>query len=669
MFKKLLVALSVLLVSVVSVSAQAAVHNKKLAVIHINPVNPSNPNERLIDRLGWPAPLTTSVIDTINRATEGRVQYQVVNSFTINTFPARLDGQTWTFDNYVNCATVPTGRFPEGFCTPPTGGGYNTVMTAMTGLNLCEKIRAAELDEVWIWAPYYTGFDEFAYKVPGDNLYYTSKEGNFWLYDGRRYDLPDCGRPYFVMGFVAEAGIANALHSYGHRAESALSLSAPGQGYFNGCALNAPAAKNEWTDFVCYDTRKPGSAGCGDVHHTPNSLTDYEYGNTTLKPSSCADWLNYPNRTGATQQVNVNTWMQTGSQPHAGNDHESYMEWWFKHLPHKDGSHVDANGVTVSNDWWNFILNYQDPHSSQGPLHNFPQVHLRGTHNGWAAGSMMTLVGNFTWETIVTFGSTSSERFKFDVNGDWSQNYGDNNADGIVERTGADISITQGVGSYKISLNDQTLVYTITKLNFGNTPPVANAGNDVTVVGPVGTVTLSANGSFDPNGDVLTFSWLQTAGRPITLSNTNTANPSFVLNAEPIGSASNPNDVFEFKVTVDDGRGGVSSDFVVITHAPSPTSVTITFKPTVTTVPGQMVYVVGNKTQLSNWNSAAGVPCTTTAATYPVWTCQGFNLTPGTTFEYKYIKRDGSGAVVWESGANRSRTAPSTSSTFSETWK
>ena len=95
---------------------------------------------------------------------------------------------------------------------------------------------------------------------------------------------------------------------------------------------------------------------------------------------------------------------------------------------------------------------------------NYAQVYLRGTHNAWANDVQMTLVANNTWQAEVSFGSTSSERFKFDINGDWTLNFGDNNNDGVVDQTGSDIAINQGAGQYRIIFNDQTKAYTITKL-------------------------------------------------------------------------------------------------------------------------------------------------------------------------------------------------------------
>ena len=76
----------------------------------------------------------------------------------------------------------------------------------------------------------------------------------------------------------------------------------------------------------------------------------------------------------------------------------------------------------------------------------------------------MTLVANHTWQAEVTFtgngDSNGSQRFKFDVKGDWSQNYGDTNADGVVEQTGADIR-TAVTGTYLVTLNDSTWHYTV----------------------------------------------------------------------------------------------------------------------------------------------------------------------------------------------------------------
>jgi glucoamylase len=95
--------------------------------------------------------------------------------------------------------------------------------------------------------------------------------------------------------------------------------------------------------------------------------------------------------------------------------------------------------------------------------HTYPQVFLRGTNNNWGT-TRMDLVADHTWRIDqVSFGNGPNERFKFDVIGDWSNNYGDNNRDGIGDSFGADLMVTDGPGNYTISFNDETKAYTITK--------------------------------------------------------------------------------------------------------------------------------------------------------------------------------------------------------------
>ncbi|MCE0446527.1 hypothetical protein LT493_23400 [Streptomyces tricolor] len=45
-------------------------------------------------------------------------------------------------------------------------------------------------------------------------------------------------------------------------------------------------------------------------------------------------------------------------------------------------------------------------------------------------------------------------------------------------------------------------------------------------------------------------------------------------------------------------------------------------------------------------------------------------LPAGTSFEYKYIRKDASGDVTWESGANRTATVPADGKvTLNDTWR
>ncbi|WP_411115706.1 carbohydrate-binding module family 20 domain-containing protein [Streptomyces sp. 058-1L] len=75
-----------------------------------------------------------------------------------------------------------------------------------------------------------------------------------------------------------------------------------------------------------------------------------------------------------------------------------------------------------------------------------------------------------------------------------------------------------------------------------------------------------------------------------------------------------------------------------------------------TTQPGQNIYVTGDQAALGNWNPANAPKLD--PASYPVWKLD-VNLPAGTSFAYKYVRKDGQGNVTWESGANRTATVPS----------
>ncbi len=93
-----------------------------------------------------------------------------------------------------------------------------------------------------------------------------------------------------------------------------------------------------------------------------------------------------------------------------------------------------------------------------------------------------------------------------------------------------------------------------------NDDPVANAGPDQIVDVSV-PVTLDGSASSDPNGDTITFSWLQTSGPLVTLDDATLDGPSFDapgVSAELI-----------FELTVTDDLGGSDTDTVAVSVAPN----------------------------------------------------------------------------------------------------
>ena len=93
----------------------------------------------------------------------------------------------------------------------------------------------------------------------------------------------------------------------------------------------------------------------------------------------------------------------------------------------------------------------------------------------------------------------------------------------------------------------------------------------------------------------------------------------------------------------------------------------MTFNETASTVVGQNIYVTGNIAVLGSWSPGAAVQLS--PANYPTWSVT-LSLPGSTSFEYKFIKKDSSGNVIWESGANRTASTPASGAvTLNDSWK
>ncbi|MER5192856.1 carbohydrate-binding module family 20 domain-containing protein [Streptomyces sp. NPDC002755] len=149
------------------------------------------------------------------------------------------------------------------------------------------------------------------------------------------------------------------------------------------------------------------------------------------------------------------------------------------------------------------------------------------------------------------------------------------------------------------------------------------------------------------------------------------------------GAVSVPiNTSFEYKYIKKDSAGNVTWESNANRAATSATSALTldnswnlanasatdaTFNVTATTSLGTDVYVVGSVASLGSWNTADAIPLS--PAAYPIWSRKVI-VPRSTAFEYKYVKKDGSGNVTWESGTNRSYTTGSSSGySTSDTWK
>jgi hypothetical protein len=99
----------------------------------------------------------------------------------------------------------------------------------------------------------------------------------------------------------------------------------------------------------------------------------------------------------------------------------------------------------------------------------FESFFFRGTPNGWCT-TPMELVADDTWRVIVDFDGSDNQRFKFDVTGDWSHYYGDNDGDDTLDRTGGHIR-THVSGPHIVELNSSSMTYRLIPVGAPETTP------------------------------------------------------------------------------------------------------------------------------------------------------------------------------------------------------
>jgi hypothetical protein len=134
------------------------------------------------------------------------------------------------------------------------------------------------------------------------------------------------------------------------------------------------------------------------------------------------------------------------------------------------------------------------------------KVLFRGTPNSWRADSFFQEISENVWQSVQTFDGSANQRFKIDMKGDWTDNYGDNGPNNYLDKTGADIAVTQGAGIYTITIDENTLQYTVALASVRVAAPsftpasggvAAQTNVEIITVTPGATIYYTLDGS-DP---------------------------------------------------------------------------------------------------------------------------------------------------------------------------
>lgn len=254
-----------------------------------------------------------------------------------------------------------------------------------------------------------------------------------------------------------------------------------------------------------------------------------------------------------------------------------------------NGSGTDSNGTIVSYLWTQTAgtaMALSDPNI---PNPTFTAPATTGTHiyrltvtenDGQSASdsTVVTVKANtkpvvnagpatqtVTEGTVVTLNGTATDANNDPLTYSWTQISGPqslviNDPTSLTASFTAPMVTANEVYAIRLSAADDlsvvsdTITITVTSVNH---PPVANAGPNQSVTeGAV--VTLTGAASTDPDGDALTYAWVQSAtptGQPVvTLVNPNTVSPHFTAPTVTLAGS-----ILRFRVTVTDGKGGSAS--------------------------------------------------------------------------------------------------------------
>ncbi len=200
--------------------------------------------------------------------------------------------------------------------------------------NICNLVDTKNITEVWLWA--YQGPSYPGTSVPYLNISESKMSGpNGDISNSyRENNMPVCSKTYRVYTFNYQRGTAEALHSWGHQLESEMD------------AISTPFFRNVWQKTGPAATQNR-TGGCGDVHHPPNAIADYDYKNATPHASDCFDWS--ASGTQKVTDISCKNW-GCGDVSDSNNAHINYLVWNMQNIPGKDNG-LSYGGQQLIN-WW-----------------------------------------------------------------------------------------------------------------------------------------------------------------------------------------------------------------------------------------------------------------------------------------------------------------------------
>ncbi len=301
-----------------------------------------NDTKNLIPDWNDPYRLADEFAQTMSEISYGNVNYEIAEKIELDEMPrsTAINGAAYTKEEYYD--TLMTAIEKKGFYYFGYEGwkklGFTFDYEYYLGEYAYDKINSGAIDEVWF----------FAGPCLGLELNETAMIGNDAFPVNNVAIHKDGMRNFIAYGFNYERGVAEMLEDAGHRQEWIMNKVVGGAPDYT----KDYSQYNDWEKFTAYDKVAPGKSGVGDVHHAPNSPSDYKWDIQESVDSYCDNWYNYPDLSGPAIKVNCEAW----GKPYALN----HKKWWFRHLPHAPRKNAETG---LYNNWWTyFTLDYlNDP--------------------------------------------------------------------------------------------------------------------------------------------------------------------------------------------------------------------------------------------------------------------------------------------------------------------
>jgi len=301
----------------------------KVLVLNFDPKTEAE-GRTVRETLGYndPRPLADQYMADVNLASGGYIKFKVVEWRDLDAFPPKKDGFIYTPTSYLSAQKGET-KWHD-----PDGADYEKILDAN---GVAKLVDEKTIDEVWLFGGPFFGFWESAMAGP------RSFEIN-----GGVYEKFASKRPFAIMGFNYERGVAEMVHDLAHRTEATMARI---YGGWDQNRLDTP-----WAKFAASEKRSGGFAGVGSCHWPPNAEKEYDYDNLRIVWSNADGWMNFPKVDKKPKPVSRENW--------GGPDFQrNYLKWWFARLPKAPGENDKRQ-----NNWWKYVFSFDSYDASGRPV-------------------------------------------------------------------------------------------------------------------------------------------------------------------------------------------------------------------------------------------------------------------------------------------------------------